>query len=197
MRYSSGHKDETHRRILDVAGRLFRKNGITAVGLASIMKDAGLTNGAFYAHFDSKEALVKEVLGDILDQRDLQIVEALKNGASLKQFIYDYLSPFHRDHCESGCPTSAFVSELVHHSKSTRTLFTEKTERIFDRIGQQLHGGKSRQANLAISVFSLMVGALQLSRAVTDKSLSDQILKAASETAIGLISNMPDEDGNC
>lgn len=196
MRYTAGHKDETHRRILDVAGRLFRKNGIASVGLASIMKDAGLTNGAFYAHFASKEALVKEVLGDILDQRDLQIIEGLKNGASLKQFIYEYLSPLHRDHCESGCPTSAFVSELIHHSKSTRNLFTEKTERIFDRIGQQLNGKDTSRANAAISIFSLLLGALQLSRAVTDKSLSDQILKAASETAIGLISTMPDEDRN-
>ncbi len=194
MRYKAGHKDETHQRILDIAGKLFRKNGIASVGLASIMKDAGLTNGAFYAHFDSKETLVKEVLGDILDQRDLQIVEGLKNGASLKQFIYDYLSPFHRDHCESGCPTSAFISELIHHSKSTRTLFTEKTVRIFDRIEQQIQGENSYRANLAISIFSLMVGALQLSRAVTDKIVSEKILKAASETAISLISTMSDED---
>jgi TetR/AcrR family transcriptional repressor of nem operon len=188
MRYTEGHKDETHQRILDVAGTLFRKKGITAVGLATIMKEAGLTNGAFYAHFKSKEVLVKEVLGDILDKRDDQILAAIKNGASLEHLILEYLSPFHRDHIDSGCPASALITELVHHSKATRNLFTEKTERMFQRISEQLKGERTRGKNISLSVYSLMVGAIQLSRAVTDKSLSDQILKAASETAISLIS---------
>lgn len=188
MRYTEGHKDETHQRILDVAGKLFRKNGITAVGLATIMKEAGLTNGAFYAHFKSKEVLVKQVLADILDKRDNQILEALKNGASLEQLILDYLSPFHRDHIDSGCPASALITELIHHSKATRTLFTEKAERMFERISGQLQVENSRRSNISLSVYSLMVGAIQLSRAVTNKGLSDKILKAASETAISLIS---------
>lgn len=188
MRYADGHKDETHRRILDVAATLFHKNGIASVGLATIMKEAGLTNGAFYAHFSSKEALVSEVLGDILDQKEIQLLEALKSDSSLHKYICEYLSPQHRDERENGCPTAALLSELVHHSKSTRKIFTEKSAKFLEHVGSQLKGDEGRRSKLAISVYSLMVGALQLSRAVTDKKLSEQILKSASETATSLIS---------
>lgn len=188
MRYDSGHKDETHRRILNVAGEQFRKNGIASVGLASIMKEAGLTNGAFYSHFKSKEALLAEVLGDILDQREIKIIEALKSGIKLEHHIKEYLSPFHRDNCESGCPTSALISELINHSKSTRKLFTEKTERTFTHIANQLQGDVHERSMIAISLFSLMIGALQLSRVMTDKKLSEDILKSATVTALKMIS---------
>lgn len=188
MRYDKGHKDETHRRIIDVAAKEFRKNGIASVGIATIMKESDLTNGAFYSHFSSKEALVKEVLGELLDQQDDLTVTAFENGSSLKEIINSYLSPLHRDNCETGCPTAALLSELIHHSKSTKTLFTKKLEIVFERFAKQLEEKNTPQYKKAISIFSLMIGALQLSRAVTKESLSDQILKDAADTALQIIS---------
>lgn len=95
-------------------------------------------------------------------------------------------------HWVANCPDEKLVPYALtaHHSKSTRTLFTQKTEKFFERLAQQLTGEDTERATLAVSVVSLMVGALQLSRAVTDKNLSEQILKAASKTAVGLTSTM-------
>jgi TetR/AcrR family transcriptional repressor of nem operon len=106
MRYEKGHKDATRDRIIDVASRQFRENGVAAVGLAGIMSDAGLTNGAFYTHFESKEDLVQAVLASGLNRRET----ALQTGSGLEAMIRDYLSPKHRDGAGRGCPTAALVA---------------------------------------------------------------------------------------
>ncbi|MGC2086529.1 MAG: TetR family transcriptional regulator, partial [Bradyrhizobium sp.] len=97
VRYEKGHKDETRQRILDVAARQFRERGVSAAGLAGIMADAGLTNGAFYVHFDSKEQLVRQVLDDALARRE-QVWRKLEDEeGGLSTMIGDYLSARHRD----------------------------------------------------------------------------------------------------
>lgn len=184
MRYEDGHKDETHRRILDVASRLFCKNGIGNVGIALIMKEAGLTNGAFYAHFKSKEALVAEMLGDLLDQREFKYTE---RNSTIAEFLKEYLSPLHRDNPECGCPMAALLSELVFHSKLTRKIFTEKAESLLTRLASQIQGAATKRNRNAIAIVSMLIGALQLSRAVTDKKLSDEILSSVYTTATTLI----------
>ena len=97
MRYEKGHKDATRARIVDVASRQFRENGVAAAGLAGIMAEAGLTNGAFYAHFKSKEDLLRAVLADALGRRETTLRTASERGAGLEATIRDYLSPRHRD----------------------------------------------------------------------------------------------------
>src|SRR3954452_3104781 len=120
MRYEKGRKDETRRHILDVATARFRESGIAAVGLASIMSDAGLTNGAFYSHFSSKEELVREVLLDALTRREERHKTHLDNAVAFETTIRDYLSPRHRDHAGTGCPTAALAAEIARHPKTTR-----------------------------------------------------------------------------
>ena len=187
MRYDKGHKDETRRHILDVASAQFRESGIAAVGIAGIMSEAGLTNGAFYSHFASKEDLVREVLTDALTRREQRHKANVENGVALETTIRDYLSTRHRDHAGTGCPTAALVAEIARHPKPTRDAFTGKVADIIVLMAEQIGQGSAedRRRN-AITIYSTMVGALQLARAVNDRLLSDEILKNAVEAAVAI-----------
>ncbi|MDN3274584.1 TetR family transcriptional regulator [Frankia sp. RB7] len=187
MRYEKGHKDETRRHILDVASAQFRESGIAAVGLAGIMSEAGLTNGAFYSHFASKEELVREVLTDALTRREERHKANLENGVALETTIRDYLSTRHRDRAGTGCPTAALVAEIARHPKATRDAFTGKVADIVVLMADQIRQGSAKdRRRKAITIYSTMVGALQLARAVNDKPLSDEILENAVEAAVAL-----------
>ncbi|UVO38416.1 TetR/AcrR family transcriptional regulator [Bradyrhizobium arachidis] len=189
MRYDKGHKDETRRHILDVASAKFRESGIAAVGLAGIMSEAGLTNGAFYTHFASKEDLVREVLTDALTRREERHEANLENGVALETTIRDYLSARHRDRAGTGCPTAALVAEIARHPKATRDAFTGKVADIIVLMAEQIrHGSAKDRRRKAITIYSIMVGALQLARAVNDKQLSDEILENAVDAAVTIAS---------
>lgn len=186
-RYEKGHKDETRRHILDVASTQFRESGIAAVGLAGIMSEAGLTNGAFYTHFASKEELVREVLSEALNRREERHKANLENGVALEVTIRDYLSTRHRDHAGAGCPTAALVAEIARHPKATREAFTGKMSDLIALMAEQIRQGSAEERRRkAIAIYSIMVGALQLSRAVNDRRLSDEILENAVEAAVAL-----------
>ena len=185
MRYEKGHKDETRRHILDVASAKFRESGIAAVGLAGIMAEAGLTNGAFYTHFASKEDLVREVLVDALTRREEQHKANLENGVPLETVIRDYLSTRHRDRAGAGCPTAALVAEIARHPKATRDAFTDKVSDLVRLMAEQIRQGTaSERRRKALTIYSTMVGALQLARAVNDRKLSDEILETAVDAAL-------------
>lgn len=186
-RYEKGHKDETRRHILDVASTQFRESGIAAVGLAGIMSEAGLTNGAFYTHFASKEELVREALSEALNRRAERHKANLENGVALEATIRDYLSTRHRDHAGAGCPTAALVAEIARHPKATREAFTGKMSDLIALMAEQIRQGSAEERRRrAIAIYSIMVGALQLSRAVNDRRLSDEILENAVKTAVAI-----------
>jgi len=187
MRYEKGHKETTRRHILDVASAQFRENGVAAVGLAGIMAGAGLTNGAFYAHFESKEDLVRAVLLDALTRREEKHRANLESGRGLESVIRDYLTARHRDGAGSGCPTAALVAEVARHPKPTRDAFTGKISDIIALMAAQLREGTSKQRRRsAVAIYATMVGALQLARAVNDTKLSDEILENAVDAALKL-----------
>ena len=187
MRYDKGHKDETRRHILDVASAQFRESGIAAVGLAGIMSEAGLTNGAFYTHFSSKEELVREVLMDALTRREERHKANLESGVALETTIRDYLSTRHRDRAGTGCPTAALVAEIARHPKATRDAFTGKVSDIIMLMAEQIrHGSAEERRRRAITIYAAMVGALQLARAVNDRQLSEEILENAVDAAVTL-----------
>ena len=186
-RYDKGHRDTTRRHILDVASAQFRESGIAAVGLAGIMAEAGLTNGAFYTHFASKEDLVRAVLLDALERREQRHKDNLENGVALETVIRDYLSPKHRDRAATGCPTAALVSEIARHPKATREAFTGKMSDILALMAAQMpEGTPAERRRRAIAAYATMVGALQLSRAVSDRQLSEEILENAVDAALAL-----------
>ena len=187
MRYEKGHKETTRAHIIDVASAQFREHGVAAAGLAGIMSAAGLTNGAFYLHFESKEDLVQAVLLDALAHRELGLRAHLKNNTGLEAAIRDYLSARHRDGAANGCPTAALVAEIARHPKETRDAFTAKISEFIPLMAAQIRNGSAGERRLAaIAIYNLMVGALQMARAVNDRKLSDEILEGAIEGALKL-----------
>lgn len=187
MRYTEGHKDQTRESILETAGKKFRKDGVAAVGVAGLMADAGLTNGAFYGHFKSKEDLLKNVIARVFEEREADLA-ALFSSAGLAEGLKAYLSPEHRDNPGLGCPTAALVAEIGRHPKATRKLFTEKLDGTLRQLAQLISpGDQAAGYRKAIAVFSLIVGAIQLARVVTDRELSDTILASALDAALVLV----------
>jgi len=126
MRYDKGHKDLTRQRIVEIASRQFSRGRRRRGRLAGIMTAAGLTNGAFYAHFESKEDLVRTVLSNALGKREATLRATSERGAGLEATIRDYLCARHRDAPGRGCPTAALVAEIARHPKATRDAFTAK-----------------------------------------------------------------------
>src|SRR5690349_7614573 len=138
MRYDKNHKQATRRRILEVAGRRFKQDGIDGTGVAAVMSDAGLTNGAFYAHFASKEDLVANVLADQL-RTQRQSFDAQPSGrAGLEAIIRAYLSPQHRDQCADGCPSAALLDEIVRRPAASKQVFADELLDTADDIAARL-----------------------------------------------------------
>ena len=188
MRYEKGHKDTTHDHILEVAARRFRKDGIAASGLAGIMSEAGLTNGAFYAHFSSKSEMVEKCVERATDEQWQQFEKEIASGRLL-DLIRAYLSQEHRDHPDSGCPSAALLPEISRQEPATRHVYTESVKRLLDAVEPQLSnmpkGPKARE--IAIATLGLLIGILQMARAVDDPSLSEDILAAGTHVAGALI----------
>jgi TetR/AcrR family transcriptional regulator, transcriptional repressor for nem operon len=182
MRYRRDHKENTHRRVVEVAAARFRKEGLDSVGVASLMGDAGLTHGGFYSHFASKEALIEEVVEAGMEESFARIIEASKEGG-IEAFIRAYLRPSHREHPERGCPAAALGPEIGRRSKATRSAFTRKLRRMVSHIESVL---PNPNVEIAQAIFATLVGTLQLARAVSDSALSDQLLKAGQEAALSL-----------
>jgi TetR/AcrR family transcriptional regulator, transcriptional repressor for nem operon len=177
-RYGTEHKEATRRRILDTAGRRFKQDGIDGSGIATLMGDAGLTNGAFYAHFQSKDDLVANVVTEEL-RVQCERISALRPGpAALEEFVRDYLSPHHRDLRADGCPSAALLDEISRCDDASRESYTAGAQSIVDVIATHLAPKSPRSARgKALGLFTLLVGTLQLSRAVSDPKFSDEVLK--------------------
>jgi TetR/AcrR family transcriptional repressor of nem operon len=188
MRYEKGHKDTTHQHIVDVASALFRKDGVAATGIAGIMTEAGLTNGAFYCHFASKEDLVRQMLSFGLSERKQMLSESVAIGLNAEQIIRNYLSPVHRDNPDRGCLTSALVAEVARHPGETRRIFTENIEGFIELLAEQLLlVRQEKRRATAIAIYSMLIGTLQLSRAVSEDPLSNAILSNGVDAALDFI----------
>ena len=182
MRYEKGRKDASKRRIMEVAAERFRSDGIAATGLASIMSDAGLTNGAFYPHFKSKAALVGASVSAALEQQFAQIDNLLTVGG-LEAAIAAYLSPEHRDDPGHGCASAALLPELGRESPDARRAYTENALALVERLAAALPDRVEDREGAAIAMFATLIGTLQLARAVDRPELSDQILAAGANAA--------------
>ena len=187
MRYEKGHKEASRQRIIDTASARFRKDGIEAVGLAELMAEAGLTHGAFYSHFSSKEDLVRAVM-ERTTARFVERFESQVKDGGLESWIRFYLRTGHRDHPEGGCAAAALAAELARHPEMSRQAFTENLARVTDSIAKYLPADLTfdEKRKTARSIFSLLVGAIQMARAVNDPTLSDEMLEAGIASALSL-----------
>jgi TetR/AcrR family transcriptional regulator, transcriptional repressor for nem operon len=184
MRFEKGHKEKTRKRILDVASRRFRKDGVAASGLAGIMSEAGLTNGAFYAHFKSKECLLRETLATTIADRHAQLERDTGVG-SIEDAIRWYLNESHLEGIEEGCPSAALLPEIGRQSKPTRKAYENGVLGFISALAAYLPDpGSASSKRRAMAIFSLLIGTLQIARAVTDKALAEGILEGGVEAAL-------------
>jgi len=188
MRYEKGRKDASRRRIIEVASERFREDGIAATGLASVMSDAGMTNGAFYPHFRSKADLVRETVTATMDGQTELMRESIAGGG-LEAAIATYLSPGHRDNSASGCTLAALLPELARQPPEARAAYAERFEAVVRAFAAALPAGSADPEAAAISIYATLIGSLQLARAVEGTALSDRILAAGADAARAIVRN--------
>jgi len=184
MGHSKAQKTKTHKRIISIASKRFREKGLARVGIAELMKEAGLTVGGFYKHFDSRDDLVAEAVSSAFGgwKRRVDAAKAGGPSVSLAKLIDDYLDEAHRDNPGTGCAFSALAPEIARSDKQTRALTSEQVRNDIQLIAGLLPGkDKSRARSRAILTFSALVGAMSLACAVSDEGLSREILETVGQ----------------
>jgi TetR/AcrR family transcriptional regulator, transcriptional repressor for nem operon len=187
-RYGKEHKQATRQRIIEAAGRRLKRDGIDGSGIATLMADAGLTNGAFYAHFASKGDLVARALVEQLREQGDRFSALPPGREGLERLVRAYLSVEHRDDPEGGCPSAALLDEIGRSSDETRRAYSEGLLVVIEDIAARLApDDPSRGRMQTLSVFALMVGTLQVSRALADRTLADEVLEQGIRNALALL----------
>ncbi|WP_106188499.1 TetR/AcrR family transcriptional regulator [Umezawaea tangerina] len=199
-RITKEDKARNRQNILEAASRMFRSQGVDAVGIAELMKEAGLTHGGFYNHFASKNDLVVEVCGAAFAASHGSLAQIVddgphQDGSALKRVVDGYLSTAHRDAPDGGCPSASLVTDAGRHSEAVQSAYAAGVEgyltgfaaeflREAEENGHDLDPDEARHK--AMRLLSEMVGALVLARAVrqVEPELSDEILRAGRGQAV-------------
>lgn len=175
-------KERSHETILDSAARLVRERGISGASVADVMKGAGLTVGAFYAHFGSKEELIDEALrrtGALLRERLFSRIDDKPKADHVEVLLKRYLSAAHRDEQTLGCPLPAVVGEIGTTAPEHAPVLAEQVDALCTQLEEHLpREGALRRRTLAIGLLALMVGGLSLARALRGTELSDEVIRA-------------------
>ena len=189
MRYSREHKLETHARIVKKASVRLREKGAHGIGVADLMKDAGLTHGGFYAHFDSRDALVIEAFAYAMDrstERWRKIAEQTAPDKRLAVIVESYLTTIHRDDPGHGCAVPTLGAEIARESPKTRKAFAAKLEQMIEMHADQIPELPRKAARKqAMAAIATMMGTLVLARIAGSGEFSDEILSAGRDTALG------------
>lgn len=176
-------KDATHERIVSVAARAIRRGGYGGAGVADIMNEAGLTHGAFYAHFASREAMLAEAAARACAESAAAVAEVVARvppEMALASLLRAYLSKEHCEHADTGCPLAALGSETARQTPEVRRVATRHVKEVIDLVARQTPDwGKPGAHDRALVTVATMVGALLLARAVDDPALSDSLREAA------------------
>ena len=187
MGHSRAEKAETHERIVSLASKRFREKGLTGIGIAELMKEAGLTVGGFYKHFDSRDDLVAEALGSAQGPWK-RLMDAAASGGppvTYDSLIDSYLSEAHRNHPSTGCPVGALAGDVARSDKRTRALATklisERLEWLANSIRDTGEKDKGAARLRSIMTYCAVVGAITMARAVSDQELSREILKTVAQ----------------
>jgi TetR/AcrR family transcriptional repressor of nem operon len=188
MRYSREHKLETHARIVKKASVRLREKGAHGIGVADLMKDAGLTHGGFYAHFDSREALVIEAFSYAMDrstERWRKLAEQTPPDKRLATIVDSYLTAVHRDDPGHGCALPTLGAEIARESPKTRKAFAAKLEQMIEMLAAQVPGVPHNAARKrALAAIATMMGTLVLARIAGNGDFSDEILGAGRDAVL-------------
>ena len=188
MRYSREHNQETHARIVKKASVRLREKGAHGIGVADLMKEAGLTHGGFYAHFDSREALVIEAFAYAMDrstERWRKVAEETPPEKRLATIVETYLTPLHRDDPGHGSAVPTLGAEIARESLKTRKACAAKLEQMIDMMADQVLDVPRKTARKqAVAALATMMGTLVLSRIAGNGEFSDEILAAGREAVV-------------
>lgn len=191
MRYDSEHKQRTRDAILQEAANAIRENGPAGIGVKALMAKAGLTQGGFYAHFTSKEDLVATAIGTMFEARREMVANAFEGRSprdGLIAYVTSYLSDRHRQNPAKGCPLPALSADAARMPGIVRESFVAGLGRLTAILSDKLNAsGRSDSEALARSIMSEMIGALALSRTVTDDAQAEALLAASRESIIARI----------
>lgn len=189
MGYSQAQKAESRQRVLETAARQIREDGIEALGVADCMRRAGLTHGAFYGHFESRDALIVEALEYAVAQSEKRIAATLAaangNGSAkkepLRRIAEMFLSEKHTRNPGNGCALCALAGEARHAAPEVRESLTQYVHKLAARIAQTLAG---HSESLALGIVATIVGAVTLARAVDDPELGRSILAGSLDLIV-------------
>jgi AcrR family transcriptional regulator len=189
MEIAPNRKALTHERILDTAARAIRRAGFNGVGVADIMKEAGLTHGGFYAHFPSRDALMAEALAHAGRQSAERIARGgaareAQGASPFRALVEGYLSERHLNGTENGCAVAALASEMPRQSSEVRAAARQRVRNLIERVAGVLPA--SAEGASAGAIASQMVGALQLARALGDNAEGKALLAANREALVAL-----------
>lgn len=182
QRTAPSRKELTHERIVEVAARVIRRSGYDGTGVADIMKEAGLTHGGFYAHFESRDALLAEA-GDRAGAESValaaRVAAAAPPGQAVQAMMEAYLSPEHVAAIETGCPVSALGSEMPRQAPEVRRAATTHIKEMIDVFARQMPDWGQQQAHeRAMALVCALIGTTMLARAVDDPKLSEALCAA-------------------
>jgi TetR/AcrR family transcriptional regulator, transcriptional repressor for nem operon len=188
MRYSREHKLETHARIVKKASVRLREKGAHGIGVADLMKDAGLTHGGFYAHFDSREVLVIEAFAYAMDrsrERWRKLAEQTPPDQRLATIVDSYLTAVHRDDPGHGCAIPALGAEIARESPKTRKAFAAKLDQMIEMLAAQIPGTPQKASRKrALATLATMMGTLVLARVAGNGDFSNEILGAGRDAVL-------------
>ncbi|MGA7806783.1 TetR/AcrR family transcriptional regulator [Bradyrhizobium sp.] len=195
MRYSREHKQETHARIVRKASVRLRERGAHGVGVADLMREAGLTHGGFYAHFDSRDALLSEAFAYAVDrsgQHWRKMAEDTPPEKRLALIVDTYLTALHRDNPGHGCVVASLGAEVARESPRTRKAFAGKLDEMIGMIADQIPDQPPKAARKqATAALATMMGTLVMARIAGNGEFSDEILAAGREAVLGRAAAKP------
>ncbi|WP_434386653.1 TetR/AcrR family transcriptional regulator [Melittangium boletus] len=184
MGHSREDKAESHEHIVRVAAARFREAGVDGVGVAELMKEAGLTHGGFYRHFASREELVAEAVERALSDGSARALSVLTGTARnpLAALVDAYLSAVHRDQLASSCAVTTLAGDVARSNERARAAYTRQVDTYLELLTKHITAGEpGARRTRAIAALATLVGAVSMARAVNDEKLSREILKSAAE----------------
>lgn len=187
MKVSREQAAENREKILDAAAQQFREKGFNGIGVADLMKSAGLTHGGFYGHFSSKEDLMAQACTHAIDQllQDGQARREAQGGDPFALFVDHYLSTEHRDNPGTGCLMAALGADVARQSPPVRMAFTQCAKRLLGGLARLIGGERPTEPayEKALMTLASLVGAQVIARAVDDEALSQDVLRVVRQSS--------------
>jgi TetR/AcrR family transcriptional regulator, transcriptional repressor for nem operon len=198
VRYAADRKEKTRAKILRAAGRVFRREGYRAAGVDTVMAEAGLTAGGFYAHFESKQALLAEALAHAAREvggRAPAATDGLSGREWVRTFLMRYLSLDHCREVEQGCPLAALVSEVARADESVKRSFEAIVRELVNDVASHAPGqDSSRRDARVLAALAMCLGGLGLARSIRDEAFAQKILSSCREFAVELLCGKENAD---